>query len=208
MDTNSNFLQTLRQFRRSVKYTYLVSIGYIKLHACTKVGKGTWVEGRVQINNSGKILLGNDIRIVGNQIPVELLSYPTGTLSIGNGTFINSGVSICATSSVTIGCNCLIGQNTMIMDTDLHDVTDIHKSPEPSPVVIEDNVWLAARVIVLKGVRIGKGAVVAAGAVVTKNVAAYTLVAGVPAKVIRNINSYQVISDTSENIASDLSYSP
>jgi len=54
-------------------------------------------------------------------------------------------------------------------------------------VVIEDDVWLSARVIVLKGVTIGRGAVVAAGAVVTKDVAPHTLVGGVPAKLIRSL---------------------
>lgn len=57
--------------------------------------------------------------------------------------------------------------------------------PDPQDCVIEDDVWIGARVTVLKGVRIGRGAVVAAGAVVTKDVAPYTIVGGVPARLIR-----------------------
>ena len=57
------------------------------------------------------------------------------------------------------------------------------------PIIIEDDAWLATRCMVLKGVTIGKGAVVAAGAVVTKDVPPYTMVAGVPAKAIKKINT-------------------
>ncbi|MFC5535793.1 acyltransferase [Rhodocytophaga aerolata] len=71
------------------------------------------------------------------------------------------------------------------MDNDFHGVENRATPEKPAPVIIEDNVWLATRCTILKGVTIGKGAVVAAGAVVTKDVPPYTLVGGVPAKVIR-----------------------
>ena len=74
---------------------------------------------------------------------------------------------------------------TLVMDTDFHAIGDHTQPGRACPVVIEDDVWLAARVVVLKGVTIGRGAVVAAGAVVTKDVPPYTLVGGVPAKFIR-----------------------
>jgi maltose O-acetyltransferase len=73
------------------------------------------------------------------------------------------------------------------MDTDFHNPTDHTQESISKPVVIEDDVWLAARVTVLKGVRIGRGAVVAAGAVVTKDVPPCTLVGGVPARIIKQI---------------------
>jgi acetyltransferase-like isoleucine patch superfamily enzyme len=199
---NSKLMQFFRWVRHSVKLTLLAFISRPQLWACSKVEKGTWVEGKVQIYNSGKIILGNNIRIRGTQIPVELSSYPTGTLSIGDKTFINSGVSICAQQSVTIGCNCAIGNYSIIVDTDFHCVDDLTKSPQPSPVVIEDNVWIASRVTVLKGVRIGQGAVVAAGAVVTKDVPAHTLVAGVPAKFVKKINKSSVEVVCTENNSS------
>jgi acetyltransferase-like isoleucine patch superfamily enzyme len=86
-----------------------------------------------------------------------------------------------------IGNNVAVGNYTLVMDTDFHAVGDHTKPGECSPVVIEDDVWLGARVTVLKGVHIGRGAVVAAGAVVTRDVPPYTLVGGVPAKVIRTL---------------------
>ena len=146
------------------------------------------MQGRLLVDNAGAIHLGERIRIRATHLPVELASLPGGTLRIGDRTYINSGVSLCAARSVQIGCNCAIGNMTLIMDTDFHSVGDHAQSPEPRPVVIEDDVWLGARVTVLKGVTIGRGAVVAAGAVVTKDVPPRTLVGGVPAKIIRALD--------------------
>ncbi len=68
------------------------------------------------------------------------------------------------------------------MDTDLHAVDGTVL--ENKPVVIEDNVWIGCRCIILKGVRVGAGAIIAAGSVVTKNVPSDSIAAGVPARVI------------------------
>ena len=74
------------------------------------------------------------------------------------------------------------------MDSDHHLVSNRKELGQAKPIIIEDDVWMATRTMVLKGVTIGKGAVVAAGAVVTKDVEPYTMVAGVPAKFIRKLN--------------------
>lgn len=159
------------------------------LRRCTRVGPlSLVVNGRVIVDNQGEINLGNRIRIRAIHLPVELAALPGGTLTIGDRTFINSGVSICAQKSVTIGENCAIGNMSLIMDTDFHTPGDHTSWPEARPVVLEDDVWLGARVTVLKGVTIGRGAVVAAGAVVTKNVPPRTVVGGVPAKFIRHLD--------------------
>ncbi len=161
-----------------------------QLRRCTSSGMLTLVvNGHVLIENEGAIHLGDKIRIRAIHLPVELASMPGGTLTIGDQTFINSGVSICAQKSVTIGRNCAIGNMSLIMDTDFHTPGDHTRWPEAHPVVLEDDVWLGARVTVLKGVTIGHGAVVAAGAVVTKNVAPRTIVGGVPAKLIRPLDA-------------------
>ena len=161
------------------------------LRRCTSLGPLVQVYGRVIVDNGGAIHLGRRVRLRGVHVPVELAALPGGELRIGDNVFINGGTSICAQKSVTIGDNCLIGNYTLIMDTDFHAVGDHAQWPDARPVVIEDDVWLAVRVTVLKGVTIGRGAVVAAGAVVTKNVEPYTLVGGVPARLIRRIESPQ-----------------
>ena len=158
-----------------------------KTRKCTSVGPWGRIEGHVQINNGGEIHLGEKVRIRGTHLPVELGSLPGGVLEIGDQTYINSGASICAQESVKIGAKCAIGNQALIMDTDFHSIGDHMQPGIARPVVIEDDVWLAARVTVLKGVTIGRGAIVAAGAVVTKDVAPYTLVGGVPAKLIRHL---------------------
>jgi acetyltransferase-like isoleucine patch superfamily enzyme len=118
----------------------------------------------------------------------QLSAGNNARLTIGDDTFINTGVIISARSEVRIGKNCQIANQVIIMDNDFHGVEDRDRPEVAAPVIIEDNVWLATRCTILKGVTIGKGAVVAAGAVVTRDVPPDTLVGGVPAKVIRYIN--------------------
>jgi len=158
-----------------------------KTRGCTSVGRWVRIEGNVQINNGGSIHLGERVRIRGTHLPVELGAMPGGVLEIGDRTYINSGASLCAQQSVKIGARCAIGNLALVMDTDFHSIEDHMQPGEARPVVIEDDVWLAARVTVLKGVTIGRGAVVAAGAVVTRDVPPHTLVGGVPAKFIRQL---------------------
>lgn len=159
----------------------------IALRRCTLLGRRVQVYGRVLVNNAGIIELGNHVRLRGVHVPIELAALPGGKLLIGNNVFINGGTSICAQNSVMIGNNCLIGNYGLIMDTDFHVIGDPAQWPQASPIRIEDDVWLAVRVTVLKGVTIGRGAVVAAGAVVTKDVEPYTLVGGIPARLIRRL---------------------
>lgn len=95
-----------------------------------------------------------------------------------------SGVSIVADDLVLIGNHVTVGANTIIGDRDDH--SDIYNS-SPKPVQIDDNVWIGMNCIVLKGVHIGKGAIIGAGSVVTKDIPSNTIAAGVPCKVIKKI---------------------
>ena len=171
----------------ALKLAQLFASSRWKTRHCTSVGPWGRVEGRLQVNNGGEIHLGQKVRVRATHLPVELAAMPGGVLTIGDRTYINSGASICAQESVTIGERCAIGNQVLVMDTDFHAIEDHTQPGTACPVVIEDDVWLSARVIVLKGVTIGRGAVVAAGAVVTKDVPPHTLVGGVPAKFIRSL---------------------
>jgi len=143
--------------------------------------------GKVIVNNSGTINIGSRVKLRGSHVPIELGTFPGGELTIGDETFINSGVSICAQQCVSIGKNCAIGNYSLIMDTDFHKVGNVNGGAKFRPVVIEDDVWIAAHVVVLKGVHIGQGAVIAAGSVVRTDVPAHSLFAGNPAKFIKSI---------------------
>ena len=93
-----------------------------------------------------------------------------------------SGCSIVANKNVTIGNNVTVGADTIIGDRDDH--SDLYAS-EVKPVIIEDDVWIGMHCIILKGVRIGKNTIIGAGSIVTKDIPANCIAAGVPCKVIK-----------------------
>lgn len=109
-----------------------------------------------------------------------------GSLILGKSSYMNQSLIQCA-SSIIIGDDCAIAGDVLIQDTDFHPVLDEHGNEKPvsKPIVIGNKVWICAKATILKGVTIGDGAIVAAGAVVTKSVPPHSLVAGNPAKVIR-----------------------
>ena len=117
-------------------------------------------------------------------------------LSIGDGSFIPKGSTFyCTRAELTIGKKVIFGPKPTIITGDhridlvgryIIDVTDEEKLPDQdAPVIIEDDVWAGANVTILKGVSIGKGCVIAAGAVVTKSFPPYCIIGGVPAKLIK-----------------------
>lgn len=117
-------------------------------------------------------------------------------LSVGEGTSIPKGaVFYCTKAPLTIGKKVIFGPRPTIITGDhrtdligryIIDITDKDKLPEnDAPVVIEDDVWCGANVTILKGVTIGRGSVVAAGAVVTKSFPPYSIIGGVPARLLK-----------------------
>ena len=120
--------------------------------------------------------------------PVKLFADRPGALiRIGAGSRVH-GTCIHAHREVIIGQRCLIAANTQIFDGSGHDLClsnpgqRIHTRGTAEPIVIEDDVWIGANSIILPGVRVGRGAVVAAGSVVTKDVGEGVVVGGNPAK--------------------------
>ena len=108
-------------------------------------------------------------------------------IKIGERVFINMGVMMTDLGKITIEDDVLIGPGAKIITVNHYLEPEKRKELELDPVVIEKNAWIGAGATILPGVRIGKNAVVAAGAVVTKNVAPNSVVAGVPAKLIKTI---------------------
>lgn len=112
-------------------------------------------------------------------------------LHIGERTHIQARTHVNCAYSVHIGDRCAISWDCEILDTDIHGViVDGQDQPRTARVHIGDRVWIGTRSIILKGVAIGDGAVVAAGSVVTADVPAYTLVAGNPARAIKKIDGW------------------
>jgi acetyltransferase-like isoleucine patch superfamily enzyme len=156
------------------------------LRNCTRLGKMVSVNGKPIIGNLGEMILGDEVRVWSTIEQAKLYTGRKGKLIVGRNSRLN-GVHIDARELVQIGENVRIAPYTIILDSDFHDVKDHFSEGSSKPIIIEDDVWLATRSTILKGVRIGKGAVIATGAVVTKDVPPYCVAAGVPARVIKKI---------------------
>lgn len=124
------------------------------------------------LNVSGNFLIYSGAKIYVNN---------GATLSLGSG-FINHNLNLSCFGNVSIGKDVAIGENCTIRDNDGHMLIGSNNHT-PSSITIGDHVWIGMNVTILKGVNIGNGAVIAAGSVVTRDVPANALAAGVPASV-------------------------
>ena len=173
--------------RLATEWAVLMARWYLR--QATRVGARVRVWGRPSVTNRhGAIIIGDRAVLFSTIATLELLA-DGGRLEIGARAFINYGCSIAATQLVRIGADCKIGKHCILTDNNFHSLEPSRRNQRPpsAPVILEDNVWLASRVIVLPGVTIGAGSAVGAGSVVTKNVPPRCLAVGVPAKVIRSI---------------------
>ena len=155
------------------------------LRRCQELGSRPRLFGRCMVANYGDIRIGDRLLMYGGTVRCELTAHAGGRLEIGNRVFVNYGCSISAHRHVLIGDGCLIGQYGIIMDCDYHSPESDGDHGDVRPISIGDRVWIGARVIVLKGVTIGSGAIIAAGSVVTHDIPANAVAAGVPATVLR-----------------------
>jgi acetyltransferase-like isoleucine patch superfamily enzyme len=159
-----------------------------QLRRCDVLPPTVRVRGHVRVEKyGGRIEVGERVRFEGRTIPVEIVAHRGAVVRIGNGTYVNYATSISAHHEVTIGDNCLIGNYVVIMDSDYHDVHDRTRGGYAASVVIEDDVWIGIRATILKGVRIGRGSVIGAGAVVTEDIPPGSVAFGVPARVVRRL---------------------
>lgn len=159
------------------------------LRAATRVAPTVRLKGKPAIHNDGTMIIKDRVQIVSTVATTELAVGVGGTLEVGERTLINYGTAISAQQLVRIGPRCLIGTYCLMMDNDFHRIEPERRleRPESRPIVLGENVWLGGRVIVMSGVSIGDGSVVGAGSVVTRDVPPRTLVAGAPARVIREL---------------------
>lgn len=108
-------------------------------------------------------------------------------ITVGKGVFINSGCCFQDQGGITLGDGCLIGHQVVFATLNHDKDPDKRGDMTAAPIVLGKNVWVGAHATILPGVTIGDGAIVAAGAVVTKDVPAMAIAAGVPAKVVKYI---------------------
>jgi acetyltransferase-like isoleucine patch superfamily enzyme len=148
-----------------------------------------WIQGRGEIIAGDNVVVGGKCSII---FAARFSNEPT--LRIEDNTLIHHGCSFTIGKKIIIGRYCKIAGEVWIFDSPGHPADPIARMaglPPPEdmvkPVVIEDNVWIGRRAIILPGVTIGEGSIVAAGAVVTKDVPPNTMVAGNPARQIREL---------------------
>ena len=133
------------------------------------------------------------LRLKKSYLDLQFWSKPTiyspQNLSIGRNVAINDNFWVNASGGVAIGNNVLIGPSVIIHSANHNfsrtDIPIREQGHTGARVVIEDDVWLSARVTILPGVTIGKGAIIAAGAVVNKDVEPFTIVGGIPARLLK-----------------------
>jgi acetyltransferase-like isoleucine patch superfamily enzyme len=170
-----------RKAHRRVQSDGLLALvlGALLRHRFTRAGR-LIVHGGLPLpsvdNKGGTIQIGNCGLFNG----VRFECWQGATISVGNGTYLNRGVEIVAAQSVTIGADCKIARDVIIMDTDQHELPG--QGLLVAPVTIEDRVWIGARAIILKGVTVGHDAIIAAGSVVTRDVPPHATVGGIPAR--------------------------
>nr|WP_303621206.1 acyltransferase [Kocuria sp. WN036] len=150
----------------------------------------------IELGN-GVVLCSDSKRTaLGVSRPVILRTLtPSALISIGDEVGL-SGTVVCSAYSVHIGDRCLIGADVIICDTDFHPVDCVPRRHEPIPEPISDDaihigndVFIGARSTILKGTTIGDGAVVGAGSLVSGDVPAWTVYAGIPARLIRYVDA-------------------
>ena len=143
--------------------------------------------GRIEVNWPHQVSIGNHTS-VGDGVVMDYchgVHHAGPAMIVGDRCFLGRGVELNCRVGIHIGDDCLIAAGCRLIDHDHGMSPDqpmrVQNGPE-GPIVLEDDVWLGVNVVVLKGVRIGRGAVVAAGGIVTKSVPSMEIWGGVPAR--------------------------
>ncbi len=150
------------------------------------VGNRVRLLGTVRVFNKGTMYLHDRVLIDGRHEPIIISTFGSGELVVEEGVFMNYGSDIACADSIRIGAYTRIGPRVTIGDHNAHPI-DAMTPDTPAAIVIGEDVWLGRNSIVLPGVTIGRGTLVAAGSIVTKSLPECVVAAGVPAKPIRDI---------------------
>ena len=186
------------------KQRYASFLNNATMHSSVKILPNASVTNLSQSKNL--IIIGKDSVIRG-----ELIIFAhSGKISIGEGCYVGDGTRIWSSESIYIGNHVYISHNANIHDTNSHSINAELRSQhfyaimstghpkenifdiKASSVVIDDDVWIGFNSTILKGVKIGKGSIIAACSVVTKDVPSNVIVAGNPAKVIRELVPFKI----------------
>jgi acetyltransferase-like isoleucine patch superfamily enzyme len=193
------FLGAEREFRKSVLRHLMAKIYYEPLlrRRVQSVGENLVLyEDMPKIFGNLVAEIGSHVTLSGAQVWFACGDMSPKRLRIGDHSYVGFGTELFAGSEITIGKHVLIANEVLINGYDGHPLDPLARSarhpPAPDsygPIALEDYAWIGSRAIILKNVRIGKGSVVATGAVVTKDVPDLAVVAGNPARIVRMIET-------------------
>ena len=195
----ANFLAAER-WARGVVWGNLVRALYrdpVFRSRCKSVGDPLYLFGTIPVvSGDGDLSIGDGVKLDGPLTFVVGMGLEHASITIGDHTYVGPGTTISAAQGIVIGKHVLISGNVYIADNDGHSLdAQARRDGTPmapdgvKPVAIEDDCWIGTRVIILKGVHIGAGAIVGAGAVVTTDVPPRVVVAGNPARVVKELES-------------------
>ncbi len=153
-----------------------------------KKGKQTIIRRNTRMD----VLPFNNFHIGNNSIIESFSTVNNGVGDVIIGDRSKIGISNVVIGPIKIGNDCILAQNIVLSGLN-HGYEDVNISPEDQPItateiIVEDEVWIGANAVVVAGVTIGKHSVVAAGSIVTKDVPAYSVVGGNPAKILKQYN--------------------
>ena len=190
-------------FRPFTKHFYLLkNFIYAGYYSSIRQGENCCIQSTFAALKGEKyIQLGNRVSI-GKYVKLtawdsfnssEGKQHFTPEIIIGNNCSIGDNAHITAINSIKLGNNVLLGTKVLITDNGHGTVeerfSDVAPNKRPlyskGPVIIEDNVWIGEKASIMPGVTIGKGSIIAANSVVTKDIPPYSVVAGIPAKIIK-----------------------
>lgn len=201
--TIRTFVSILFVFRPVFKFlpvlgSFIISEWYKKkLKSC---GKNSFIGKNLDVFGGKRITIGNNTTINNNSSITAWETYFDQkfepSITIGDNCSIGEGAHITAINSIKIGNGVLFGKNVLVSDNSHGD--NMYTQPDirpqlrtlysKAPVIIEDNVWVGQNVCILPGVVIGRNSIVGANSVVNSNVPENTIVAGIPAKIIKKMN--------------------
>jgi acetyltransferase-like isoleucine patch superfamily enzyme len=175
-------LSLARRIRKGLNFIGQLMRAHSALKDCDRVGASARVAGRLRVENRGSIVIGDHLNVNSSWVPIELVTGSAGRIEIGDDVLINFGTVVAAGNHVSIGSGTMIGPHCIISDVDIPE-TLLDSTPVAAlPIEIGKGVWLAGRVTLRPGVKLGDGAVIVAGSIVETDVPAHYMASGIPAR--------------------------
>lgn len=179
------------RIKRFLNHKFWTGIFILKYWSLVRVESGAWLESRVAVkrfyNASKKIKV---VLKKQSYIKSYTIIQGSGYFELGENSYISSFCVIGVNEKIIVGRNVMIADSVSLRDTDHSfdeiEIPMIKQGVKTAAINIEDDVWISHGAVITKGVTVGKGSIIAANAVVTKDIPPYSIAAGVPARIIKS----------------------